>query len=107
MRSFFAVLHVDNPRRDRLALSVITILVLCIFWALLPNQWRANQNYDYYCCYEPVARNWLAGKGWVLDNGRFGASYPPGYSLLIAAVILLGTAIGARARHLSWKSVQE
>ena len=80
---------------DLLALSLLTVLVLTGFWTLLPKQWQANQNYDYACCYEPVARNWLEGKGWVLDNGKFGGSYPPGYSAAIVGVKVIAGLIGS------------
>jgi len=83
-----------KPFLDVLALSLLTVLVLTVFWAMLLSQWQANQNYDYVCCYEPVARNWMDGKGWVFDNGNFGGSYPPGYSLSIVAVKLLAGVIG-------------
>jgi 4-amino-4-deoxy-L-arabinose transferase-like glycosyltransferase len=80
--------------RDAVLLSILTVAILVGFWLLLPDQWQENQNYDYRCCYEPVARNLLAGKGMVFDNGQFASVYPPGYPMSVAAVKLLGGVVG-------------
>ena len=80
--------------RDVAVLSVLTVLVLVVFWTLLPGRWQENQNFDFTCCYEPVARNFLDGRGFMQDNGRFGSGYPAGYPLLLAGVFAVGRWIG-------------
>jgi 4-amino-4-deoxy-L-arabinose transferase-like glycosyltransferase len=87
-------LDADRPWRDRLVLAAITIALLSIFWVSLPPRFQANQNFDYTCCYEPLARDWIDGKGFVNPNGSFAIHYPPGFSVLLAGVFLLGRLIG-------------
>ena len=94
MKALMNKLNVDRLWRDVVVLSLLTMLVLAAFWTLLPNRWQENQNFDFTCCYEPVARNFLAGRGFLQDNGRFGSGYPPGFSLLLAGVFSAGEWIG-------------
>ncbi len=63
------------------------LLAVNVFWVLLPASLKVNENSDYLSVYEPVARNFLAGKGIVLEDGSAALSYPPGYSLFLAAAI--------------------
>ena len=39
--------------------------------------------------YLQVAENFLAGKGWTDNNGRFATTRPPGHALIIAALITI------------------
>ena len=87
-------LNEDRPWRDRLTLAVLTVLILGIFWMALPARFQGNQSFDYSCCYEAAARNWIAGSGYVHNDGAFAISYPPGFSVLLAGVFLLGRWIG-------------
>ena len=84
----------DCPWRDRIALAVLTVLTLLAFWSALPSQFQTNQNFDYHCCYQVVAHNWIDGKGFILSNGTFAARYPPGFSVTLAGMFLVGRWIG-------------
>jgi 4-amino-4-deoxy-L-arabinose transferase-like glycosyltransferase len=64
---------------------VLAIGIVLVFWRVLPEQYRANESSDYLSFYEPVGRNLAFGRGFVLDDGRIGTTYPPGYPLVIAA----------------------
>lgn len=92
-----ALLNEDRPWRDRGVLAVLTLAILLVFWHSLPKQFAANQNFDYFCCYAPAARNWLDGKGFVYSNGNFAANYPPGVPVLLAGQFVVGSFIGERA----------
>ncbi len=83
-----------TAQRDRLILTVITILILGAFWMALGASFMANESFDYRCCYEQAARNWVSGKGFIYNDGTFAASYPPGFSTLLAGVFLLARIIG-------------
>jgi 4-amino-4-deoxy-L-arabinose transferase-like glycosyltransferase len=84
----------ERPWLDCLVLAAITVALLGMFWIALPARFQANQNYDYTCCYETVARNWIAGNGFIYPNGNFASAYPPGFPVLLAGVFLLGKLIG-------------
>ena len=75
-------------------LCALTVLILAAFWVALPGRFQANQSYDYRCCYEPSARNLVAGNGFIYDNGKFAMHYPPGLPLFLALVYSLGKWIG-------------
>lgn len=94
LETHLKILHTDSWRRDAVALGLLCLLVLCGFWAAIPSQWQANQNYDYFCCYEPVARNFIAGNGWVSKPGVFGGWYAPGFSSVLAVTFFFGGLIG-------------
>ncbi len=84
----------DRPWRDRITLTLLTVLVLVVFWSALPSRFQANQNYDYFCCYQVAAHNWIEGKGFTFANGAFAARYPPGFSVSLAGMFLVGRWIG-------------
>jgi 4-amino-4-deoxy-L-arabinose transferase-like glycosyltransferase len=88
------ILETDRPGRDRLILAVFAVVLLGVFWLSLPARFQANQNYDYTCCYETSARNWIGGNGFIYSNGHFAAAYPPGYPVLLAGVFIVGKVIG-------------
>ena len=83
-----------TPNRERLVLTVITLVILGVFWMALGADFLANESYDYRCCYEPAARNWMSGKGFAYNDGNFASAYPPGFSVLLAGVFLIGKVIG-------------
>lgn len=84
----------ERPGRDRLILAVLAVALLAVFWISLPARFQANQNYDYTCCYETSARNWIGGNGFIYPNGNFAAMYPPGYPVLLAGVFIVGKLVG-------------
>src|SRR6266851_8336512 len=72
------------------AILLISVLIVSIFWIVLPARFRATENTDYVYYYEPVAHNILRGDGVVgLDGTTPAIRYPPGYPLLLAAIFLL------------------
>lgn len=83
-----------ETRRDRIVLAVLTVAILVAFWAVLPSRFQANQNFDYFCCYQAAAHNWIDGKGFIYSNGNFAARYPPGFSVALAGMFALGRWIG-------------
>lgn len=62
-----------------------------VFLLFVPGEWTlaANEKRDYHGYFAPVAANLAAGKGLVTDNGRVATLYPPGYPMLLAALIRL------------------
>jgi 4-amino-4-deoxy-L-arabinose transferase-like glycosyltransferase len=81
--------------RDLAVLAAVLAAALTALWIGLPGQWRENQNFDYTTYYEPVARRLLAGGGFREPSGAPAAHYPPGFSLLLAAVFGLAGWTGA------------
>jgi 4-amino-4-deoxy-L-arabinose transferase-like glycosyltransferase len=65
---------------------LISVVVVLLFWAVLPSAFAINENTDYDNFYEPVARNVLAGKGFIDGNGSPALAYPPGFPLVLAGV---------------------
>lgn len=86
-------------RRDLVALALCQLALLAMLWVSLRGTVSGNENYDYFCCYEPSARNLLDGHGFVYDNGRFADLYPPGYPLLVATALWIGRYVGTEAAH--------
>ena len=71
------------------AIALISVLAVLTFRQLIPAEAQANEASDYIYFYEPVALNLAAGKGLVTNSGSAAIHYPPGYSLLLAAVFKL------------------
>lgn len=69
-----------------LLIFALAVGVTALFWVVLPAEFRENESTDYTLVYEPVARNILAGRGIVDDQGQLATRYPPGFSLLLAGV---------------------
>ena len=65
---------------------VTSILVTSLFWRILPDTFRINENSDYIGFYEPVGRNILEGRGFTCVDGTPAIAYPPGYPLLLAGI---------------------
>jgi len=65
------LLYEDRPMRDHVVLAVLTIALLFAFWRSVPTQFQGNQNFDYICCYETAARDWIDGKGLRLSEREF------------------------------------
>lgn len=68
------------------AVFVAAIVVTLLFWAILPSSLRLDEGSDYKSAYEPIARNLLAGRGYLLADGTPGLGIAPGYPLLLAAL---------------------
>ena len=68
------------------AVFLISVLIVSIFWMVLPARFRATENTDYVYYYEPVARNILKGAGVVSLDGTTAIRYPPGYPLLLTSI---------------------
>ena len=71
------------------AVLLISILIVSIFWMVLPARFRATENTDYVYYYAPVARNILKGEGIVTSDGSPAIRYPPGYPLLLTSIFVL------------------
>lgn len=72
---------------------IASIFITILFWTILPAKYQINENSDYKSFYEPVARNVLAGNGFVLGDGNLALKYPPGYSLALAGIFGLADLI--------------
>ncbi len=75
----------ENSFWIALGVCAVSIIVTLIFWFILPATYQINENSDYLGLYEPLARNILAGRGFILDGMRTGSS-PPAYPVLLAGV---------------------
>ena len=65
-------------------LFLVAAMVQIGFLALLPASARSNDSVDFLRYYDPVAQNLLAGNGLVVEPGKFGTTYPPGFPVFLA-----------------------
>ena len=75
-----------GPKRCLVLVVLAAWAVHTAFLGVLPERLRVNESADYRSFYEPVARNGLAGKGWITPEDEPAVRYPPGHPLLLAAV---------------------
>jgi 4-amino-4-deoxy-L-arabinose transferase-like glycosyltransferase len=74
---------------------LISIIIIVIFLKLLPASVKiVGSDPDFVGNYAPAARNLLAGRGFILDDGTPALHYPPGYSLIIAGIFKLSDYFG-------------
>ena len=86
--------HFVGSRGMLIAIFAASVVVTLGFWRVLPDGFRANEQSDYPAYYKPVAENILAGRGISRDNENPATAYPPGYSLLLAAIFELSSWTG-------------
>src|SRR5690348_2988377 len=72
---------------------VTSTLVVVFFWIILPTTIQ-NVSGDYTLIYEPVARNLLEGRGFMLRDGTPVISRPPGYPLVLAGLFGFSRLLG-------------
>jgi 4-amino-4-deoxy-L-arabinose transferase-like glycosyltransferase len=77
-----------------LAVFTASILVILLFWAVLPARLQVNESTDYKSFYEPVARRIAEGNGITHDSGTPASRYPPGYSILLAGTFKAAHVVG-------------
>lgn len=80
-----------NQRAGWLLASLFSIIVVALFWTILPSSFRAAESNDTTTYYLPVALNLLGGQGLTFE-GQPATRYPPGYSLMLAGVLGFGAA---------------
>jgi 4-amino-4-deoxy-L-arabinose transferase-like glycosyltransferase len=61
-------------------------LVTIVFWRVIPERFRLNEQSDYFASYEPAARNIMAGHGLSLGGQAPITAFPPGYPLILAGI---------------------
>ena len=76
-----------DPRVRFAGVVAATAPVTGLFWLVLPAAYRADEGSDHQTFYEPVARNLLAGRGAVREDGAAATRYPPGYPLVLAGLL--------------------
>jgi 4-amino-4-deoxy-L-arabinose transferase-like glycosyltransferase len=81
-------------KNAELSVFLASVVILILFWTLLPNSLRENESSDYLLFYEPVARNILHGRGFMLPGGEFALKYPPGYPVLLAGMFAIAKYTG-------------
>lgn len=64
----------------------VTIVVVLLFWTVVPGGWTAAGATDYQRYYLPVAQNVRDGRGLVALEGEPAVRYPPGFPLLLAGL---------------------
>lgn len=69
-------------------------LVTVVFWKVLPERFRLNEQSDYFASYEPVARNILVGRGFSRRDDSLSTEYPPGYPLILAGIFGISHWVG-------------
>lgn len=63
-----------------------TIIIVFIFWLIVPGGWSERDASDYQAFYKPVALNLLAGKGLVTNDGSPYLRTPPGFPFILAGL---------------------
>ncbi len=81
-----STMHATPRLVGLLGLFAFALAIQIAFLSILPNRYRKNEDADYWTFYKPVGENILAGNGIVDANGRFAATYPPGYPTIIALI---------------------
>jgi 4-amino-4-deoxy-L-arabinose transferase-like glycosyltransferase len=76
-----------------LVLLASAVVTVC-FLSVLPERFRLNEETDFFTSYEPVARNFVAGRGFLRADGSFSTSHPPGYPLLLAGIFSVSKLLG-------------
>lgn len=79
--------QLDSKRVAVTAVFILSVLVSLGFYLIVPSGLENDPKTDFATYYEPVARNLLAGRGYIQHVGEpnVSARYPPGFSLQIAA----------------------
>lgn len=85
-----------TDRRLDLLVFLAAATAIGLFWLFVPGEWtiEANALRDYNGFFAPVAKNLAAGKGLVTNDGRVATLYPPGYPLMLAALVYLADSTG-------------
>lgn len=73
---------------------IASALITIAFWNFMPDSYRANEQTDYFTTYEPEARNFLAGRGFLLPDNSVSTVHPPGYAFLVAGIFALSNWLG-------------
>lgn len=93
MFTFIAKLWNHNKTHSNLngwlIVTVAPIIMSQVFNAVLPSSFRQEPPTDFVSYYYPVAENMAQGKGFVTSDNKPATSYPPGFSTLIAGILLL------------------
>ena len=76
-----------------LVLLASVVVTIC-FLSVLPERFRLNEETDFFTSYEPVARNFVAGRGFLRADGSFSTSHPPGYPLILAGIFGVSKLLG-------------
>ena len=76
------------------AILFASVFVTLVFWRVLPNSFRMNEQSDYPGFYKPVAESILAGRGFARGDENPATAYPPGYSLILAGTFRLSNWLG-------------
>ena len=87
---------VDSGRRvsPLVVVLIASALVTVVFWRVLPERFRLNEQSDYSSAYEPVARSLLAGRGFARGDENPSTGYPPGYPLVLAGLFGVSNWLG-------------
>jgi 4-amino-4-deoxy-L-arabinose transferase-like glycosyltransferase len=89
---------VDADRSKKYVANIAVFLLACAavfcFRAVLPASMASNESGDYTSFYQPVARNLIEGRGFLLADGRIALRYPPGYPVILAGTFLIKNWLG-------------
>jgi 4-amino-4-deoxy-L-arabinose transferase-like glycosyltransferase len=95
MRPFNDMVPSINRVWLAMGIFLISIIIIVIFLKLMPASVKTvGAGADFTANYAPAARNLLAGRGFILDDGTLALHYPPGYSLILAGIFKLSDYIG-------------
>lgn len=73
-----------------IAVFASSILVTLIFWQVLPQRFRVEENTDYVSSYKPLAQNILSGRGYIRPSDQTVATdNAPGFPLILVGVFKL------------------
>ena len=75
-------------------LPLLAAIGFLLFLAIIPESFRTTAGSDFADRYGYAAQSVLAGKGYVGMDGAFFVWYPPGYSMVLLVVFMIGRLFG-------------
>ena len=91
---FSAFRKVIPPKSYPVIVLILPIIIMFIFWRIMPASLQNNDKTDYARFYFPVAQNILHGNG-ITFEGKPALDYPPGYPIILAATFFLAKPLHA------------
>ena len=76
-----------KPQSHLILLAGMAVMIVILFWVVVPDRLKENQGTDFVNFYYPVARNLVVGNGLTVDGVDLAIKFPPGHPLIIAGFL--------------------